>query len=68
VTVEGRRVQVPSAVAPAAALQAWQSLGLVPPQAVSQQTPSAQKEEAQSEGAEQGAPVGERVNSGQVSE
>ena len=36
-------VQVPSALAPFARLQAWQSEVLLPPQSLSQQTPSAQK-------------------------
>src|SRR5262245_44326325 len=39
--------QVPFAPAPAAALHAWQSPATLPPQAVSQQTPSTQKVLAQ---------------------
>jgi hypothetical protein len=39
----GRIAQAPSTDAPVATLQAWQSVGSPPPQAVLQQTPSEQK-------------------------
>jgi hypothetical protein len=42
VAPEVRGAQVPSACAPEATLQAWQSSTAPPPQAVLQQTPSAQ--------------------------
>jgi hypothetical protein len=38
--------QIPLTAAPALLEQAWQSLGSLPPQAVEQQTPSAQKPDA----------------------
>jgi hypothetical protein len=56
VTVAGSKVQTPSTVAPAATLQAWQSLGLLPPQAEAQHTPSTQNPEAHSASTAHGPP------------
>lgn len=54
--------QVPLLAAPFAALQAWQSVSLLPPQALVQQTPSAQKVLAHSPPVVQGTPRGARFS------
>ena len=42
ILLEGKKVQVPLAVAPLATLQAWQSVSVLPPQELLQQNPSTQ--------------------------
>src|SRR3954471_17956153 len=55
-----RRVQTPSAVAPSFTVQASQSFLLLPPQAVLQQTPSAQDFDLQSLFSSQALPLSRR--------
>ena len=67
-TVEGRTAQTPFTVAPAATLQAWQSVPLLPPHAEAQQTESTQAIEAHCPSTLHAAPSGKGLNQCHVSE